>query len=43
MLCILLGKVLHIYYIVYYLCIRNKTNTNLKTKNYDNKNQCSRR
>lgn len=28
MLCVFLSKVLHIYYIVYYLCVRNKANTN---------------
>lgn len=42
MLCVLLVKVLHMCYKGTIFVAEIKTKTNLKTKNYGNKNQCSR-
>lgn len=43
MLCILLDVLLHICHKGIIFASEIKTNTNLKTKNYGNKNQCNRR
>lgn len=41
MLCVLSVKVLHMCYKGIIFASEIKTNTNLKTKNYGNENQCS--